>query len=348
MERKSLRDISWQVTEPEYRQDPALSYSTLSRYEREGFNSLDKLFDKIESPSLVFGSVVDTLVTGTQEEFNNLFLVAQLDSQLSDAMMMIGKALFDKWKKAYPNIVDIPTDAIVSTLSEAKISWNDHWKPETRAKKIKEDCAGYYKLLYLSEGKTLISTYTYNDALAVVDRLKAADATKFYFEPDNMFDDSIQRFYQLKFKATLDGVDYRCMADLIVVLHDKKVVCPVDLKTSYKPEHDFYKSFLEWRYDLQARLYHPIIRWNMDQDPYFKDFKLLDYRFIVANRKTLNPLVWEFNKTTSLDEIVTKDGAVLRHPFTIGKELRNYLDTKPIVPDGIELTKPNIIDNWIL
>ena len=26
---KSLYDISWQVTEPEYRADPALSYSTL-------------------------------------------------------------------------------------------------------------------------------------------------------------------------------------------------------------------------------------------------------------------------------------------------------------------------------
>ena len=45
---KSLRDISWLVTEEEYRADLALSYSTLARYEREGFNNLDKLFDKIE------------------------------------------------------------------------------------------------------------------------------------------------------------------------------------------------------------------------------------------------------------------------------------------------------------
>ena len=53
MERKSLRDISWQVDEPTYRADPALSYSTLARYEREGFNNLDKLFDSIDTPSLV-------------------------------------------------------------------------------------------------------------------------------------------------------------------------------------------------------------------------------------------------------------------------------------------------------
>ena len=59
MERKSLKDISWNVTEAEYRADSALSQSTLTRYEREGFNNLSKLFDKIESPSLTFGSAVD-------------------------------------------------------------------------------------------------------------------------------------------------------------------------------------------------------------------------------------------------------------------------------------------------
>ena len=42
---KSLKDISWQVTEEEYRQDKALSYSTLAKYERGGFKSLKSLFD---------------------------------------------------------------------------------------------------------------------------------------------------------------------------------------------------------------------------------------------------------------------------------------------------------------
>ena len=98
MEKKSLRDISWQVTEPEYRADPALSYSTLSRYEREGFNNLDKLFERIESPSLTFGSAVDTLLTGSEEEFNEQFFVAQLDNPLSDTLIIITKKLFDTWK----------------------------------------------------------------------------------------------------------------------------------------------------------------------------------------------------------------------------------------------------------
>lgn len=341
----NLRDISWQVPESVYRQDSALSYSTLSRYEKEGFNNLDKLFEKIESPSLTFGSVVDTLITGSDEEFNRLFMVAQLDNPPSDTLVVITKKLFNAWKDTYTSITDIPDDSILNTIED--ISWNNHWLPKTRVKKIKEDCGAYYKLLYLSEGKTIISSYVYQDALNVVDKLKSADATRFYFEKDNMFDDNIERLYQLKFKATFNNIDYRCMADLLLVIHDRKLVVPIDLKTSSKPEWDFYKSFKEFRYDIQGRLYWKIIRHNMDKDPYFKDFKLADYRFIVANKKTLTPLVWTFESTQVEGDIITKDNLTLRDPLVIGEELNKYLINKPRVPENIDLIKPNKIEDWL-
>jgi hypothetical protein len=342
--RKSLKDISWQVPEPVYRADPALSYSTLAKFEREGFAGLDKLFDKVESPSLQFGSLVDTLMTGTDEEFEEHYMIAQLDNSLSDTLIVITKKLFDRWNGDYTSITDIPDDYLIATIAD--IQWNNHWQAKTRAKKIKEDCAAYYKLLYLSKDKTIISTITYMDALNCVSKLKSAPSTRFYFEED-AFDDNIERLYQLKFKATLNGVDYRCMADELVVIHDKKIVVPVDLKTSYKPEYDFPKSFIEWNYHIQARLYWLIIRYNMDQDPYFKDFKLADYRFIVINRKTLNPLVWNWNKTQCSIEITTDNGNVLRHPLVIGSQLRRYLDEHPTVPDGIDPVKPNELSGKI-
>lgn len=345
MERKSLEDISWKVTEEIYRKDPSLSYSTLARYEREGFNNLDKLFDRVESPSLTFGSAVDTLITGSEEEFNDKFMVAQLDNTLSDTLITITNRLFDRWKDTYNNIKDIPEDKVIETIQD--ISWNNHWLPKTRVTKIKGDCAAYYKLLYLSEGKTILSTYVYQDVINAVDKLKSADSTKFYFEQNNVFDNSIERFYQLKFKATFNNVDYRCMADELLVLHDYKTIVPIDLKTSYKPEWDFYKSFIEWLYPIQSRLYWRIIRDNMDKDPYFKDFKLANYRFIVINKKTLVPLVWEFESTQKIGDITTKEGLVLRDPFVIGEELKEYLTNKPIVPKGIELIKPNKLEDWI-
>lgn len=343
--RKSLKDISWLVSEEVYRKDSSLSYSTIAKYEREGFNKLSSLFDKVESPSLTFGSCVDSIITGGEEEFNERFIVAEYP-QTPDSIITIVKELHRLNKDKHNDINDIDNDSIINVAIQ--YNYQPNWKPETRAKVIKEKGAEYYKLLYISENKTIIDSFTYTKVINAVDALKHSEATKYYFESDNLFDDNVERLYQLKFKATFDGVPYRCMADLIVVLHKDKVVIPVDLKTSFKPEWDFYKSFIEWRYCDQSRLYWNIIRSNMDKDDYFKDFKLADYRFIVVNKETLTPLVWVFNNTTNKDTLITKEGIELRHPFVIGKELYSYLQHAPRVPNGISLTSPNIIDNYIL
>jgi hypothetical protein len=96
--------------------------------------------------------------------------------------------------------------------------------------------------------KKIVSTQTYQDAVTCVEQLKSSDATKWYFMEDSPFDDTIERLYQLKFKGEFDGIPLRIMADLIIVDHANKIIYPCDLKTSYKNEWDFYKSFYEWRY----------------------------------------------------------------------------------------------------
>ena len=88
---KELSDISLHITEPEYRQRPELSYSTLSTYETLGFTGLDHLFDKKESPSLTLGSVVDSMLTGGMDEFENLYTV--LDLNITDSGAAICKTL---------------------------------------------------------------------------------------------------------------------------------------------------------------------------------------------------------------------------------------------------------------
>lgn len=95
---------------------------------------------------------------------------------------------------------------------------------------------------------------------------------------------------------------------------------------------------------IQARLYWRIIRDNMDRDPYFKDFSLEDYRFIIVNPKTLTPLVWEFPLTKYYGALIDDDGNEIRDPYVIGKELRAYLDCKPPVPNGINQDGVNIIN----
>ena len=133
------------------------------------------------------------------------------------------------------------------------------------------------------------------------------------------------------------------MADEICVDYDNKIVYPIDLKTSSHYEYEFEKSFTQWKYMIQARLYWRIIRANMNKDPYFKDFKLENYRFIVVNRFTLIPLVWEFPLTQSVGTLIDDNGNEFRDPFEIGKELRGYLDLRPPVPNGVSKDGINVI-----
>ena len=340
---KSLYNISWQTSEEEYRADPALSYSTLARYEREGFNNLDKLFDKIETPSLTFGSAVDSLITGGQEEFDERFIVAEFPST-PDSIIKIVKSLFSQYGDSYRSLITIPDDAIIKETEYQSYQMN--WKPETRAKVIKEKGADYYNLLFIAGNKTILDTQTYQDVCNAVRALKESESTKFYFAEDNPFEPNIERLYQLKFKACLGGIEYRCMFDELVIFHDTKEIQPLDLKTSCKRldrEWDFPSHYIEWSYEIQNRLYVRILQNVISKDEYFKDFKILPYKDIIIFRGSDTPLVWDIPFTFERGTLYFgKNKQIeMRDPEEIGKELFYYLTSRPKVPMGISETGPN-------
>lgn len=339
---KSLKDISWDVTEDQYRADSALSYSTLSRFNREGFDNLAHLFDKTESPSLLFGSVVDCLLTGTEEEFKDRFFVADFP-ELPDKQKEIVEGIFHAAKpgESWDKIMD----AVILEYLLAN-NYQPNWRIETRIKVIREAGREYYDLLTLAEGKTVISQKLYQDALDCVETLRKSESTKWYFEADNPFNKNIERLYQLKFKGSYEGINLRCMADLIIVDHEKKIVYPCDLKTSFKPEWRFYKSFMEWGYWIQAQLYWYLIRQAMDVDEYFKDFKLADYRFIVISNRTRKPLVWEFPQTRAITDLKLGEHK-LRNWRGIAEELNTYLTRDYEVPVEINMYLINDISKWL-
>lgn len=343
MSRKSLKDISWLVSENVYRDDPAYSYSTIAKFDREGFDKINTLFDKVESPSLLFGSCVDTLLTDGQEAFDERFFVADFP-EISDNVKKIVDILFVNYSDTHNNMDEMPNSIILPIIDEQ--AYQTNWKPETRCKVIKEKGCEYYGLKYLASDKTIITTALYQDVLDCVDTLKTSDATKWYFMEDNPFDD-IERLYQLKFKGEYEGIDLRIMADLIIVRHDTKEIIPVDLKTSFKTEWNFYKSFIDWSYYHQANLYAEIIRQNIEKDDYFKDFTIADYRFIVVCNKTRTPLVWEWPYTKTTVDFKIGD-ITFKNWRGVVKQLDYYLREEPPVPEGILVETPNDLSLWIL
>ena len=337
---KELSEIAWNVPESVYRNDPALSYSTLSTYESIGFNGLDHLFDRKESPSLLLGSCVDAIITGGMQEFNERYKV--IDVQITDGGMNVINQLLSM-NLPYSTFTEIPQEVVSAAAKEAGFWKADKWDKKRYDEVLKTGNVGEYYTACVNSEKTLVTTKMYEEVLACVKVLKESPATAHFFAEDDVFS-TIRRYYQLKFKAVHNGVIYRNMADLITVDYEKKIIYPIDLKTSSTPEWDFEKSFIKWHYFIQAVLYWKNIRAVLDTDEYFKDFKLDNYRFIVVNPKTLTPLVWYFPLTQENTSFIDEEGNVWRNPLEIGKELQGYLDCRPPVPNGINLQGDNIIN----
>lgn len=282
---------------------------------------------------------MDTLITGSQEEFNNLFYVADIPS-IGDKEKQMADVLYSKYHEVYSSLPEIPNEDVLTVADE--MSFQKNWRGDTRVRVIKERCSIYYSLKANAEGKQIVDMNTYYKIQQMVKALKESPATHAYFADDDPMS-PIRRYYQLKFKAKLKGVNYRSMADLIIVDYENKKIIPCDLKTSSHKEWDFQESFCQWDYMIQARLYWIVIKANLMADDYFKDFTLENYRFIVVNKDSLKPLVWEFPLTKIGGTLIDDNGKEYRDPLEIGAELRNYLDFRPAVPKDINLNGINTI-----
>lgn len=129
--------------------------------------------------------------------------------------------------------------------------------------------------------------------------------------------------------------------------HKDKTIIPCDLKTSSKKEWKFHKSFIDWNYWIQAQLYWYIIRQNLDKDEFYKDYELLDYRFIVISRNSRKPLVWVYPDTQISTDCIygSVNPYVCRNWRGIVKELHYYLTNTPEYP--IKITELNNIRQWL-
>lgn len=208
--RKSIKELSWNITEEEYRGDSAISYSTLSRFEREGWRNLASLFTKIDTPALLFGSAVDCLLLERKEVFGEKFIVCEFPN-LSDNLIQITKELFSKYGDTHRR-VDTIDDEVISTVAIANGYYTGNSYKALRVKKVKECCNEYYSLLAVAGDKTILSQGNYNKVVQCVDELKTNPKTADFFNIDP-WEKDLEKVFQLKFKAKWNGIPVRCMFD---------------------------------------------------------------------------------------------------------------------------------------
>lgn len=205
---KSLKELSLQVSEKEYREHHALSYSTIASYEKGGFSAIPHLFDKKESEALLFGSMVDTLITEGMDAFNSKFAIADFEIP-TEAI----KNIVDAFIEDYPNCTLNDDDSITLILNVCnKFEYQTRWKDDTRVGKVRELGSDYFEAMHNVGDRTIVSNDLYQEVLATVSALKTQPQTAKYLQiPES--DSSVEALYQTKFVTILDGLEVKCMMD---------------------------------------------------------------------------------------------------------------------------------------
>lgn len=318
---KNLKDLAWNVSEEVYRADPAISYSTLSFFERKGFRYLPDLDKKVDASYFRHGSLVDCLLTDP-ESFEERFYVSDV-SRPSDTIAKMVEDILDTTKLKYSSLEEVPNEILLKALNDQRYYLN--WADKKRVEYLIEKGGPFYELTIKSQGKSIIDNNDLSLAKDSVSTLKTNDYTAKYFVKNPY--KKIDHLYQLKFKIPYKNGAVRCMYDLILVDHENKVIIPIDLKTTGKDEEEFEGSFIDFKYILQAQLYTYILKNIIDLDEYFKDFRVEFYRFIVINKFNKTPLVWIFEDNHHDGDFMYQ-GETIRGWKSIYEDLVFHLDNK--------------------
>lgn len=339
---KRLKDITLDWDDDKY-YHTGMHHSTLSRYINEGYEGIRKINEPLHSPALTFGSMVDVLITEGEDAFDRKFSIGCCG--LSDKVKTIVETLYSSYGRIYRDFRSIPYD-VVSNVAKECGYYSDNKFDKCRYDRLMaaaQSVDQYYQ--NLRSGKTVVDIDEASKAYACRDRLLVSETTKGYFSESK--DESVEKVYQAVFAEEIDGILYAIKLDLVIVDHDMKTITLCDLKTTGSMEAVFAKSFVKFAYDIQARLYYRVIKKALEKDDYFKDFTVFsDFRFIVINKDSLDPLVFSFDADR---EGNIKIGYIrLRDPFDVAKEVDSYLKDEKKLPYDMSRDKANDIENILL
>lgn len=331
----SLKDYSLNISEKDYHAYPAWSYSLIARYAKDGFGAIATLHDPVAStPSMEFGSMFDTIITKSKQEFLDEYTVS--DTTPTPAEKGVLDCLLSITNKPFNDLTsDIIQDAI------DRCNYQKRWSFDAQYKHLSE-FSDYYDSR--RTGKKVITRADFEDAIEMAKILWNSDNTKDIFKKGQEGD--IEFIYQAQFvedvQLDMDKVvPVKIMPDLLVVNHKKKKILPVDLKTSTVPGYDFGENFVKFRYDIQAELYTDILNLVINKIPDYQDYMIDTYLFADISRSDKLPVTWSYDPSNGFS--FTKNGNTYKYKgwMELLTEILDYEEAQAKVPSYISLEKPN-------
>ena len=299
-------------SEEEYRKYPALSYSKLKMADTEPWN-----IPKEKLPpgqAMLFGSAIDVMLQ-PGNRFEEEFVV--LDTTLPEKTTVLGKLVNTLWV-----MQDMSKEAV-------EVALNAVGAKQLKLEKALEEIEPWkekFEILHkaLDSSKKIISTKDHSDALQVVNSLITNPWCSEYFYTG--MDKDLQTTYQPPLVFKLDEVSYKTLPDLIVVNHADKTVKAIDIKHTEKL-NDFYKSYLDYRYDIQEVLHTIGAIWYAQEK--YPNYKVLPTEFLVCSKNSYGKVLRFYTENLNhFDRYAngwsTKYGRKLRSIKQLANDLQWY------------------------
>jgi hypothetical protein len=303
------------MSEPEYREVQAVSYSMLSGVSKTPASLINTT--KFESPSLAYGSAVDTMVFDGEEEFKNKFCVNSGVSP-SPIVEKITRQVMNGILESYGDY-GLPLDDfddLILTTAKA-LEYGKGWKDDTIIRKIKDEGGrDLYEFTKENQGKQILDTLQYENVLNSANTLYTHNFTKEWFNAGA----EEELYFQFPILWTSNGKACKSLFDIIKVDHNNKVVYPADLKTSFDHVLGFPFNFLKWNYYLQASFYRDGLIQFVENTPELKGYRVELMKFIIiSSQDPMKPLRYQ---TTDNDYYAGKYGGKLK---SNGNTIKGYL-----------------------
>lgn len=302
-----------------YKEIQALNQSILKKilYSPAEFKKAQERQNNEESTQdyFVFGTMVDIMLTGSKTEFDEKFIKVSEDVYPSDSVARVINGIFSEIMDEYQEdlnffSLDAYTDKI---LQHCKYQdYYSNLKDETRVNKILTAGADYFMLLQNSVGKTIVTDIEYAKAVNCVMALKSDEFTKKYSDKNYSKHSKEDLEYLDKVVITFEFEDlsFKGELDRVILDHDRKVITPIDFKTTSKNINGFKHEFWKYRYDFQAAVY----RYGLAKQDFIKElmkvgYVMDDFLYIVVEKELNNPPMC-FEVTKNIIKIGLSGGKV--------------------------------------
>lgn len=283
-------------------EDLRLSYSRVSSFDQDGPSSLVKR-KELSGEGITMGGLVDLLLF-EPERFKANYYVFKAKIPTASAKDL-ADVITNNWDV-------LPPREEVYDIAKAAGFWSSIVKEDTYYKKFDNDeFWDYIKAVLECNGREIIDSETLERAEEIVEILKTHKNSKDIVAFPQTQE---EKYAQLELNFRYKQFAFKGIVDLVVVNHQYKTIKFIDLKTGAPSAQEFSKSFVKYRYYLQALLY-TIGAKSFQEEYKLTEYTVLPFEFLYIGRYQRIPITYTVTDkwlTAAANGFTTKSGYVYK------------------------------------